>query len=64
MGEYDSVLPDARRGNVQKSVEGYVLIVTGVHEEAQEDDVVELFGGACDIHLRCLSCNTEYGVIF
>jgi len=36
-GRFDDVeATDA--GNVQRSVEGYVLLVTNVHEEAQEDD--------------------------
>lgn len=34
---------DAKNSNAQKSVEGWIIFVTNVHEEAQEDDLYDLF---------------------
>lgn len=53
-GQFDSV-DDNDNSEAQKSVEGYIIFVTNVHEEAQEDDVYDLFadyGEPKQIHLN------------
>lgn len=47
-GHYESVDDGAGAGPA-RSVEGWVVMVTGVHEEAQEDEVVDRFGEYGDV---------------
>lgn len=55
-GQFESVDEDVDpNSQAQKSVEGYILFVTNVHEEAQDDDVYDLFadfGEPKQIHLN------------
>eukprot|EP00472_Partenskyella_glossopodia_P013912 CAMPEP_0197525474 /NCGR_PEP_ID=MMETSP1318-20131121/12657_1 /TAXON_ID=552666 /ORGANISM="Partenskyella glossopodia, Strain RCC365" /LENGTH=169 /DNA_ID=CAMNT_0043078957 /DNA_START=24 /DNA_END=533 /DNA_ORIENTATION=+ len=54
-GKFDSVADEKSHGPNQKSVEGWIIFVTGIHEEAQEDDVYDLFaeyGEVKQLHLN------------
>ncbi|GMF29769.1 unnamed protein product [Phytophthora lilii] len=54
-GVFEKLKPAADHSTALRSVEGWILFVTGVHEEAQEEDVMDAFGEDAqvkDLHLN------------
>ncbi|TDH66229.1 uncharacterized protein CCR75_005866 [Bremia lactucae] len=54
-GVFDKLKPSRDHSTALRSVEGWLLFVTGVHEEAQEEDVMDVFGEDSqvkDLHLN------------
>jgi len=73
-GVFESLEDDREGDGPARSVEGYVIIVTNVHEEIQEDDVFETFseyGEIKNLHLNLDRrtgfvkgyCFIEYGTV-
>merc|ERR1711933_669273 len=54
-GKFERLPNDDGEAGPARSIEGWVIIVAGVHEEAQEDDVFEAFveyGDIKNLHLN------------
>lgn len=52
---YESLEDDTGSGGPQRSVEGWIIFITNVHEEAQEEEVRDLFkeyGNVMNMHLN------------
>eukprot|EP00928_Gymnodinium_smaydae_P072446 TRINITY_DN557_c0_g1_i2.p1 TRINITY_DN557_c0_g1~~TRINITY_DN557_c0_g1_i2.p1 ORF type:complete len:168 (+),score=45.59 TRINITY_DN557_c0_g1_i2:71-505(+) len=62
-GKFERLPEDASGSGPARSIEGWVIIVSGVHEEAQEDDVYEAFAEYGDIKNLHLNLDRRTGFV-
>merc|ERR1719247_3354952 len=64
-GVFESLDDDSggNSGNAARSIEGWVVMVTGVHEDAQEDDLLERFGEFGEVKNLHLNLDRRTGFV-
>merc|ERR1712032_1163781 len=62
-GVFESLPHEEEDGGPARSIEGWVIIVSSVHEEAQEDDVFEAFAEFGDIKNLHLNLDRRTGFV-
>jgi RNA-binding protein 8A len=63
MAEKYDTLEAVETGPYLKSVDGYVITVTGLHEETQEEDLIENFSEAGEIKNCVLNLDRRTGYV-
>lgn len=63
MENYDELYWNTKQDETFVAIEGWIILVTGVHEEAQEDDLQNAFGEFGEIKNLHLNLDRRTGFV-